>query len=148
MPLYGDYYGTYGGAYGGGGPYGSPYSSSPSPSWAFYKMLSSVLNYGLDMGRGGVISISNPSSNYYMDTRSWVSPVSPRYVTTWCGLPRPGPSRERPLPTAGPGPRPQAPLCVTAWRRPSRTGRAPLLRGRETDRVDSCCSTLCLCDNM
>ncbi|XP_052126933.1 neurofilament heavy polypeptide isoform X3 [Frankliniella occidentalis] len=79
MPLYGDYYGAYGG-YGGGGPYGSPYGSpysTSSGSGAFSKMLSSVLNYGLDAGRGGVISISNPS-NYYMDTRSWVSPVSPR----------------------------------------------------------------------
>ncbi|XP_034239817.1 neurofilament heavy polypeptide-like [Thrips palmi] len=77
MPLYGDYYGSSPYAYGGGlSPYGSPYSSSSAPG--FSKMLSSVLNYGLDMPRGGVISISNSPGPYYLDTRSWVAPMSPR----------------------------------------------------------------------
>ena len=85
MPLYGDYYGGYG--YGAGGPsYGSPYSSGSSgssgPSGGFSKMLSSVLNYNLDMGgRGGVISITN--SPYYLEpsgpsARPWASPISSR----------------------------------------------------------------------
>lgn len=78
MPLYSDYYGSSPYGYGGGlSPYGSPYSSSSGTG--FSKTLSSVLNYGLDMGRGGVISISNTPGPYYLDTRSWVAPMSPRY---------------------------------------------------------------------